>query len=96
MSNDTKPDLFAEIQKAESVKNTGGTPCTINSIIESMDEDDAEALSKAFADPSIKGTTICKVLKARGFAVASHTVQRHRRGGCSCDPLPADEGVASE
>lgn len=96
MSNETKPDLFAEIQKAELLKNTGGTPCTISSIIESMDEDDAVALTKAFADPSIKGTTIAKVLKARGFAIADHTVQRHRRGGCSCDSLTADEGVASE
>lgn len=85
MPSDVTKDLFAEIQEAESTHYTGGTPCTIKGIIDSMAPADAESLTKAFADPSIKGTTITKVLKGRGFAISAHTVQRHRRGGCSCD-----------
>ncbi len=83
---EAKRDLLAEMREAESVHRAGGTPCTLKAIFEAMEPADAEALQAAFDDPSIKGTTISKVLKARGFTAATnHTVQRHRRGGCACD-----------
>lgn len=86
MSDLVKRDLLAEIQEAEAEHYTGGTPCSIKGILDSLEPDDAKALVQAFNDPSIKGTTISKVLKGRGFAAATpHTVQRHRRGGCACE-----------
>jgi hypothetical protein len=85
MSDTAKRDLLAEIHEAEASHYTGGTPCSIKAIIESLSPDDAKALNEAFNDASIKGTTISKVLRGRGFPGATdHTVQRHRRGACAC------------
>lgn len=59
------------------------SPCTVRSILEQL-EDQAGSLQSALDTASVTGVAIADVLRRRGFKVSSHTVQRHRRGACSC------------
>ena len=77
-----KGSLFQEIVDLQTEGRRG--TCTIGHLLENLEEDDRESLERAFADVGIKGPLITEVLKRRGFQVSSHTVQRHRRGGCGC------------
>lgn len=45
---------------------------------------DAEDLIRALKDNNIRGTKIATALKKRGYQVTGFTIQRHRRGVCSC------------
>lgn len=58
--------------------------CTVKTILETLSPADQEAMQQAFDTPGVQGTSIAKVLKKRGHQISSHTVQRHRRGSCSC------------
>lgn len=79
----SQSSIYDEIQEAQA----GSRPstCTMRAILEQLEDADRESLGKALADPNVKGTVIAKVLKSRGHPLSSYTVQRHRRGGCSCD-----------
>lgn len=87
MSTEAKPGLFSEIKASDTRAFHGGTPCTVKEVLESLEKNDREDLEKALEDRSIMGTSITNVLKRRGFNISAHTVQRHRRGGCSCDRI---------
>jgi hypothetical protein len=53
-------------------------------LLETMPAEDATDLRAALDDPTIMGTAIAKVLRSRGHDITHDTVQRHRRGQCSC------------
>lgn len=75
--------IFAEIQ--ELSQQSRQTTCTIGLLMRGMSDTDRVGLQQALDTPSFTGTAICAVLKNHGYQVSSHTVQRHRRGGCGCD-----------
>jgi hypothetical protein len=75
--------LLDEILEVQEAGRTGG--CTIKSIHEVMEEPDKSAFAEILLNPSVTGAAIAAVLKRRGYMISSHTVQRHRRGVCSCD-----------
>lgn len=53
-----------------------------------MSPADAEDLLKAIADPTIYGSTIAEVVRSkRSIQLSGFSVQRHRRGICSCAKL---------
>lgn len=74
--------LFAEI--LELSQESKQTTCTIGMILADMSDIDRAGLEKALATPAFTGTAITAILKRRGHHISSHTVQRHRRGGCGC------------
>lgn len=78
----TEPSIYDEILSLETQSQVSS--CTVGTILDDVDEETREGLLKALANPGIKGTLITKALEARGFRLSSHTLQRHRRGGCSC------------
>lgn len=77
--------LFDEILELQAE----GRPstCTVKAILDAMTPADRAAIVQAFNTPTVMGTSIAKVLKKRGFPISSHTLQRHRRGGCSCEEV---------
>lgn len=77
----TKKSLLDEIR---SVQEKKGAECSVKILLDKLPPGDRDAIEEAFRDPAIFGTSIAKVLKGRGFDVAGHTIQRHRRGGCTC------------
>lgn len=81
MATSTKKALLDEIRAAQEKK---GAECSVKILLDKLDASDRAAIEEAFGDPAIFGTSIAKVLKSRGYDVAGHTIQRHRRGGCTC------------
>ena len=73
--------LLADI-RAE-VRQPGGT-CAI-ALLPLTDEERAE-LDQALAAGKglIPATAIAKALTKRGYKINDYTINRHRRGGCSC------------
>lgn len=75
--------LLEEILAAQESKAT--SKCTVRTILESVAPTDAEDIRTALGMSNITSTTLTDILKRRGFKLSSHTVQRHRRGDCSCE-----------
>jgi hypothetical protein len=61
-----------------------GPRCWYVKVAEGLDPDDLKELDEALADTSIFGSTISRVLTARGFRVQETAVNRHRHGRCLC------------
>jgi hypothetical protein len=76
--------LLDDIKEAHK---PAGKPCAFVSIYEGLSSADRKDLRAALADKTIVGTTLAKVLTARGVNVHPSTVQYHRRGACSCGSL---------
>lgn len=82
----TNPDdslLFAEI--LELSQQSKQTTCTIGVLLNEMSDIDRTGLENALDTSAFTGTAITAILKKRGYQISSHTVQRHRRGGCGCE-----------
>jgi hypothetical protein len=62
--------------------------CSFGVILEALSDDDRATVVSALGSP-IPGTHIAKVLTSRGHPLKGETVQRHRKGDCSC---PRDDG----
>jgi len=75
-------NLAAQLQAGRLRK---GPPCAISLICAELAEEDAASLQEAFADAEIPAAVIYRVLTGNGFSVSTNTVQRHRRGECSCE-----------
>jgi hypothetical protein len=61
-----------------------GPRCSIELVLERMDEVDREDLVAALADRSLASTTISLALQAEGYSVRAPSVAYHRRGDCRC------------
>lgn len=59
-----------------------GGRCTVCSLIDSLPEDEAKALSDALADPAFSNAGLSRVLKEEGYQVGGSTLGRHRRQEC--------------
>jgi hypothetical protein len=63
---------------------TRPTRCTVGILlVEKLDDIDAQALRNAL-DSDIGGEQIAAALREEGHDIQGQTVQRHRRGHCSC------------
>jgi hypothetical protein len=67
-------------------ENTGsrGTPCTIATVIETLDVEHAQRLQSALDAKHIQHAAIARVLTKWGHRVTAATVGRHRRQLCRC------------
>jgi len=62
-----------------------GPRCSVLTLLNELDADDADALREAMADPKIPGTAIQRALLKEGHRMGAYNIQRHRRGMCSCE-----------
>lgn len=85
--------LYDEIATAHN-KNKPGPVCGVAKALEAMKAADAADLLRAMAS-DMKGSVISDVLKEkRNIRVSGFTVQWHRKGRCSCEPVPSAEETA--
>lgn len=75
-------DLVAEFV---ALNSEPGPRCTLRSL--ELTAEDLAKLQAAYLDVRITSTAICTWLQAHGVAVKYQTVQRHRRGDCSCERI---------
>jgi hypothetical protein len=68
-------------------KNRVRLSCLMRTILQSLNDDDREALTTALANPAISGASISRTLIAHGKIIKSGAVNKHRKGDCSCDVL---------
>ena len=61
-----------------------GPRCTVGAILDKLDDDDRAALTAALDDDEVQGSGLARLLSSRGHKVNGNTIQRHRRGDCSC------------
>ena len=61
-----------------------GPTCTVTVLLSTMDDDDADLLRKAMANPYAPTTAIAAALADQGYRITAATLQRHRRGECRC------------
>lgn len=74
--------LLAEIKATRKPH----TLCTVAIVLPTLTKEDADDLIEAIADPTVYATTISATLaKLRDVVLTADTIQRHRRGGCTCD-----------
>lgn len=69
---------------AETVIKKGPT-CSVATLMGELSKDDAEALAEALATQRVPGTAIERALLREGHRMPAATIQRHRRGMCSCE-----------
>jgi len=51
----------------------------VEGVLEELSEEEAAELRELLTDPLVLGTSIHRVLKARGFEIGERTIQRYRR-----------------
>ena len=64
-----------------------GPPCSVSLLLEDLNDEDRAAVIEAMADAKIPSTAIDRALLKEGYRVGSHSLQRHRRGECACEPV---------
>lgn len=79
---ESRSSLMDEILEVQEAGRATG--CTMRGVLEAMEDTDRLALEAALENQAVMGSAIAAVLKRRGFTMSSHTVNRHRRGACSC------------
>ena len=77
-------NLLSEIRQLQETKHRGAS-CSVRALKRSLDKEALAALSEAFAEETIDAVTIATWLTSKGHKVNSWTVNRHRRGQCSCE-----------
>lgn len=73
--------LSAALAQAKVTRK--GPRCTMCALLDRLDTRDRDALTAALNDAGYSSSAISRALKAEGHAIGSHTVNRHRSGGCA-------------
>ena len=71
-----------------SKRTLPGPSCGVAIALEDLDADDPEfarQVRECLEHPRVQSTDLARVLKERGIPLSHYTIQRHRRGDCSCD-----------
>lgn len=71
---------LSEFVKETKIRQKG---CSVSRL--ELTEEQNTKFTAAMEEPAITGEAISRVLKSWGFSVSGDTLQRHRRGVCSCD-----------
>ena len=58
--------------------------CGVGVLLDTLNTDDSTALAEALANPDLTGSSIAHVLKNGGHRISANTLNRHRRGDCTC------------
>lgn len=62
-----------------------GPTCSVAMLLSTMDDNTADLLCKALANPYAPTTAIAAALAEQGHRITAATLQRHRRGNCQCE-----------
>jgi hypothetical protein len=60
----------------------GAHECTLNTFLQTLQEQERATVLQAIKDPSIQSAAIARVLNSRGWAHTRQVVERHRTGPC--------------
>lgn len=71
--------------EARAASRKGGFLCKVAKVKMEMSKKDAAELQEALEDVTIDGTAIARVMGNRGIKIGVTSIQRHRRGDCSCE-----------
>jgi len=77
-------EVFEQINTAERVRNQ---VCKIVTLRKKLDPDDQEFLTGLLASDDVASTVIEDLLNAQGYDIKAQSIQRHRRGRCTCDSV---------
>jgi hypothetical protein len=66
-----------------------GPACSVALVLESLSDEDRDALTAVLNDKRWRSTDIAAQLEAEGISVSDATLSRHRRGACKCRHLGA-------
>ena len=69
------------LDEARAIGTSKGPDCSVGKLL--LDPVIGPELAQALA-ATVQSTALGKALKARGYAVLSDTIARHRRGDCKC------------
>lgn len=69
--------------EARAAARRGGSRCTVAVLFDTYP--DPNELREAIEDLSVPGEALAAVLRGRGYPMQGQTLQRHRRGVCSCE-----------
>lgn len=58
--------------------------CTVNRVLSTLDDENAEELVELIEDPAVSSTVVTEVIRRLGFQVGRDAVRHHRTGKCSC------------
>ena len=75
--------LFDDLQKLQLARNSRRS-CLVNTILESLDDEDCEALTKAIENLNFSGAQISRILKNNDIVIAAATINKHRKKDCAC------------
>lgn len=73
--------------EAEQAAARKGPECGFVEVYRTLHKPDADELRDALSRPAITSATISRVLSKHGLKVQAQTVNRHRRGECSCERI---------
>lgn len=85
-------DLLQELREAGRQRYKSGPPCGVPRVVAQIraerGDTTADQLATRIEDPAVTALSITKTLARHGYALAAHTVRRHRRRktgeGCTC------------
>lgn len=69
---------------AAAPRRLSNQTCHVGAVLQRVDDVDRAALEAALVDSGLTGVQIAELLQGEGFAVKSHSVQRHRNRMCDC------------
>lgn len=65
-----------------------GPRCSVHTLLRSLPDVESRALATMLDDNGWLGSDIAKVIRSEvGVTISGTTIQRHRRGDCSCEPV---------
>ena len=64
------------------------TKCSVGALLAELDDIDRKALLNALAS-AMGGEAIAAAVRSEGRQMLGATIQRHRKGRCSCEPSEA-------
>lgn len=66
---------------------SAGTPCMTGRLLDDLNDDDRAVLVDALdLDSGITHAQIARALVSQGHRIGQHSIGRHRKGECACEP----------
>lgn len=81
--------LSEALQAAGEGRLRKGPRCTVGVLLDSLNNQDKEALVAALANKQVSGASLSVLLNDYGFSIGAFTINNHRRSatgtGCACN-----------
>ena len=76
---------------ASTQRRGPGLPCSVAIVLETLDDEDAQALRDALAVPKgdpnrLSAQQLSEILREEGHKVPYKSLELHRKGACRCEP----------